>query len=298
MFTSLVFLGITLQDMTDNSIDRIRVYICVSDKHCLLSGGVSVSVAEQLHNPPNILSQCSMRNQWIPEDSHLYKSCYPCVVFWYSKHSAELILGMCLSDNVTPVRCSTDIWNFASGAQGVDPLMVAETAKSLIESVVAPFLIILVITLGLTSLIMTMVLFLPMVFSWRHARNLHFLCIVMAGASAFLLFVEILITKLGILGGMYGVFTTSLQVVTVKKGVLSEAFLWTAWVLWLFAFLFVWWVRWWEILERRETKKAAKKKAEDDKKKAEEEKKKQAALKDKPMKAEDAVLQQMAAAQM
>jgi glucan phosphoethanolaminetransferase (alkaline phosphatase superfamily) len=205
---------------------------------------------------------------------------------------------MCLSDNVTPVRCSTDIWNFASGAQGVDPLMVAETAKSLIESVVAPFLIILVITLGLTSLIMTMVLFLPMVFNWRHARNLHFLCIVMAGASAFLLFVEILITKFGILGGMYGVFTTSLQVVTVKKGVLSEAFLWTAWVLWLFAFLFVWWVRWWEILERREKKKAAKKKAEDDKKKAEEEKKKQAALKDKPMKAEDAVLQQMAAAQM
>src|SRR5208282_4364360 len=195
---------------------------------------------------------------------------------------------MCLSDNVTPVRCSTDIWNFATGAQGVDPLMVAETAKSLIESVVSKFLIILVITLGVTSFVMTMVLFLPMVFDWRHARNLHFLCIVMAGASTFFLFVQILITKFGILGGMYGVFTTSLEVVTVQKGIITEAFLWTAWVLWLFAFLFVWWVRWWEILEKREKKKAAKKKAEDDKKKkADEEKKKQEA---KPMKAEDLVL--------
>jgi glucan phosphoethanolaminetransferase (alkaline phosphatase superfamily) len=205
---------------------------------------------------------------------------------------------MCLSDNVTPVRCSTDMWNFASGAQGVDPLMVAETAKSLIESVVSQFLIILVITLGLTSLIMTMVLFLPMVFNWRHARNLHFLCIVMAGASAFFLFIQILITKFGILGGIYGVNTTSLQVVTAKKGIMTEAFLWVAWVLWLFAFLFVWWVRWWEILERRETKKAAKKAEDEKKKKAEEDKKKAQALKDKPMKAEDAVLQQMAAAQM
>jgi glucan phosphoethanolaminetransferase (alkaline phosphatase superfamily) len=205
---------------------------------------------------------------------------------------------MCLSDNTTPVRCSTDIWNFASGAQGVDPLMVAEAAKSLIESVVAPTLLIIVVTVGLTSFLMTMVLFLPIVFAWRHARNLHFLCIVMAGASAFFLFVEILITQSGIAGAMAGVYNTSLQVVTVQKGVLTEAFLWVAWALWLFAFLFVSWVRWWEILERRQAKKA-KKAEEDKKKKAEEEKKKAAAAaKDKPMKAEEAVLQQMAAAQM
>lgn len=190
------------------------------------------------------------------------------------------------------------MWNFATGAQGVDPLMVAETAKSLIESVVSPYLIILVITLGLTSLLMTMVLFLPLVFNWRHARNLHFLCIVMAGASSFFLFVNILITKFGIAGGMTAVFTTSLEVVAVKRGILTEAFLWVAWGLWLLAFLFVWWVRWWEILERRQAKKIAKKAEEDKKKKAEEEKKKAAAAKDKPMKAEDAVLQQMAAAQM
>ena len=158
--------------------------------------------------------------------------------------------------------------------------------------------VILVITLGVTSFVMTMVLFLPVVFSWRHARNLHFLCIVMAGASTFFLFIEILITKFGILGGMYGVYTTSLEVVTTQRGILTEAFLWAAWALWLIAFLFVWWVRWWEILERREAKKAAKKAEEEKKKKAEEEKKKQQALKDKPMKAEDAVLQQMAAAQM
>jgi Ca2+ regulator and membrane fusion protein Fig1 len=207
-------------------------------------------------------------------------------------------VGMCLSDNLTPVRCSTDMWNFATGAQGVDPLMVAETAKSLVEAVVAKFLIVLVITMGLASFILTMVLFLPTVFNWRHARNLHFLCIVLWGASSFFLFILILITKSGVAGAIVGVTTTSLQVVTAQKGNLTEAFLWIAWVIWLLTFLMVWWVRWWEILDRREAKRIAKKKMEDDKKKKEEEEKKKAALKDKPMKAEDQVLQQMAAAQM
>jgi membrane-bound ClpP family serine protease len=204
---------------------------------------------------------------------------------------------MCLSDNVTPVRCSTDMWNFASGAQGVDPLMIAEFAKSLIESVVTKYLIILVITLGVASFLLTMVLFLPIVFDWRHARNLHFLCIVLWGVSTFFLFIEILITKFGVLGGLYGVTITSLDVVTAQKGTLTEAFLWIAWALWLLAFLFVWWVRWWEILERREVKKRAKKEEEEKKKKQEQEKAK-AQAGAKPLKAEDQVLQQMAAAQM
>src|SRR5271156_6701164 len=205
---------------------------------------------------------------------------------------------MCLSDNVTPVRCSTDIWNFATGAQGVDPLMVAEAAKSLVESVVTNSLIILDLVFGLTSFVMTMILFLPLVFNWRHARNLHFLCIVMAGASAFFQFVTVLITKFGIEGGIYGVTTVSLQVIEGQKGVLTEAFLWTAWGLWFLAFLLVWWVRWWEILERREVKKAAKKKEDEEKKKKEADAKAKADAKNKPMKAEEAVLQQMAAAQM
>jgi glucan phosphoethanolaminetransferase (alkaline phosphatase superfamily) len=204
-----------------------------------------------------------------------------------------------LSDNVTPVRCSTDIWNFASGAQGVDPLMAAEFAKSLIESVTPPYLLLLSITVGLTAFICTMVLFLPIVFSWRHARNLHFLCIVMAGAAAFFLFITILITTTGVTSGIYAVDIISLTAITASRGTLTEAFLWTAWVLWLFAFLFVWLVRWWEILERREKKAKAKKDAEKaaaDKKKAEEEKKK--AKVDQPIKADQMVLEAMAAAQM
>lgn len=204
--------------------------------------------------------------------------------------------GMCLSDNNTPRRCSTDIWNFADGAQGVDPLMVAETSKALIQSVVSPYLILLVITLGLCSFIMTMVLFLPMVFNWRHARNLHFLCITMAGSSTFFLFIAIIIAKMGIAGGIYATTITSLETISAQKGNVTEAFLWIAWVLWLFAFLLVWWVRWWEILERREVKVKAKK-LEDEKKKKAEEKKAKEAL-GKPMKAEEVVLQQFAAAQM
>ena len=202
-----------------------------------------------------------------------------------------------MSDNITPVRCSTDIWNFASGAQGVDPLMVAEAAKELVSGIATNYLLLLCITLGVTSLVMTMVLFLPVVFNWRHARNLHFLCIAMAGATVFFLFIQILMTKFGVLGVIETVRIVSLQTVNTSRGVLTEAFLWSAMVVWANAFLLVWWVRWWEILEKREGKKAAKKLEDEKKKKAEEDKKK-AQAKDKPMKAEDAVLQQMAAAQM
>ena len=177
--------------------------------------------------------------------------------------------------------------------------MAAEFAKSLIESVAPPYLLLLSITVGLTAFICTMVLFLPIVFSWRHARNLHFLCIVMAGAAAFFLFITILITKTGVTSGMYAVDIISLTAIVTARGNLTEGFLWTAWVLWLFAFLFVWLVRWWEILERREKKAKAKKDAEKaaaDKKKAEEEKKK--AKVDQPIKADQNVLEAMAAAQM
>ena len=57
-------------------------------------------------------------------------------------------------------------------------------------------------------------------------------------------------------------------------------------------------MRWWEILERREVKVKAKKAEEEKKKKAAEEAKAKEALKNKPMKAEEVVLQQFAAAQM
>ena len=255
----------------------------------------TITLSRQLHVPE--LNAESTDSQKYP-DAQVWSSEFRISVQLHPRANSDGGVGMCLSDNVTPVRCSTDIWNFATGAQGVDPLMVAETAKSLIESVVGNILIILAITLGLTSLIMTMVLFLPLVFNWRHARNLHFLCIVMAGATSFFLFVEIIITKMGILGAIAGVTTTSLNTVGAQRGILSEAFLWVAWGIWLLAFLLVWWVRWWEILERREKKKAAKKAEEDKKKKAEADKKAAEAAKSKPMKPEDQVLQQMAAAQM
>src|ERR1700694_5425663 len=85
--------------------------------------------------------------------------------FGMSGHTADL--GMCLSDNVTPVQCSSDLWNFAMKAQGVDPLMAAEFAKELVSSVAPAYLLILSITVGLTSFILTLVLFLPLVFGWR-----------------------------------------------------------------------------------------------------------------------------------
>jgi Ca2+ regulator and membrane fusion protein Fig1 len=227
----------------------------------------------------------------------LHKSRHPYFIFWYF---TPLFVnpGICLSDNTHAVECSSDIWNFASNAQNVDPLMAAEFAKELVGAVCPPYLLILSIVVGLTAFILTMVLFLPLVFSWRHARNLHFLCIVMAGAAAFFLFMTVLQTKFGVQGGMAAVPIISLTAIAVSSGQLTEAFLWTAWALWSIAFFFVWLVRWWEILERRE-KKAAKakkdKEAADKKKKDEEAKKKKP---DAPIKADPGLLQEMAAAQM
>lgn len=81
-----------------------------------------------------------------------------------------------------------------------------------------------------------------------------------------------------------------------------EAFLWCACAIWFLAFIFGALLRWWEILERRELKLRIRKKIE------EEGRKKAAAVaaaaaraqRATPlaMKAEDAVLQQMAAAQL
>ena len=80
-----------------------------------------------------------------------------------------------------------------------------------------------------------------------------------------------------------------------------DAFLWCTCAIWFLAFIFGALLRWWEILERRELKLRIRKKME------EERRKKAAAVgaaaraqRATPlaMKAEDAVLQQMAAAQL
>jgi hypothetical protein len=101
-------------------------------------------------------------------------------------------------------------------------------------------------------------------------------------------------TTSSISGSLGGVTIISLQVIAAERGVLLEAFIWAACGVWSFAFLFVWFIRRWEILERREVKKAQEKR----KKFVEEMKKKQPASRDRPMKAEESVLLQMASAQM
>jgi len=155
---------------------------------------------------------------------------------------------MCISDNATAVTCSTA----GIEAPNPDPLMTIPFARSLTTSVLSPPLIIFSMALSGAAILLNLLLTHPNIFNWIHARNLHFICIVFAGATAFFLFVTALMTTSAISGGISALSTISLEVLTAQRGVLLEAMLWSAFGIWSIAFLYSWWVRWWEILERRE----------------------------------------------
>ena len=57
---------------------------------------------------------------------------------------------------------------------------------------------------------------------------------------------------------LYTIRTVSLQVVSVERGKLSEAFLWIASAVWFLTFLFMTWVRLWNLADMRAKKQNAK----------------------------------------
>jgi len=205
-----------------------------------------------------------------------------------------LALGICYKDAATDFVCSSN----AISPPSLDPLMLIQFARTLTTSAVFPPILTVSVVLSGIAFFLTLILMVPILFNWRHARNIHFLCIVSAGAAAFLLFVIALMTTSAISGVMAAIPTVSLQVIVTERGILLEAFVWTAFGIWTFTFIFVWWLRWWEILERREVKLAADKYEKHRAEERERQAKAREEMKNKPMKAEDAVLQQMAAAQV
>lgn len=147
---------------------------------------------------------------------------------------------MCSSNAITP--------------PSLDPLLLIEFARTLTSSVVFPPILTVSVVLSGIAFFLTLILFAPVVFNWKHARHLHFLCIASSAGAAFLLFVTSLMTTAAISGVMSAISTVSLQVVTTERGILLEAFIWAAFGIWTLTFLYVWWVRWWEILESRVVK--------------------------------------------
>jgi hypothetical protein len=184
---------------------------------------------------------------------------------------------MCSSDGLTP--------------PSVDPLMLLDFAREFTSSVVYPALLIISVVCGAIATCLTIALFLPLLFNWSSSPNLHFSCIVASLGSAFFLLLTGLMATSGVSGAMVGVRTVSLQVIDAHRGILLEAFIWSGFASWIFIFLWAWAVRWWEILEREEVLVKVRK-AEEEKRRRRE------AMKNKPMKAEEAVLAQLAAAQM
>jgi hypothetical protein len=149
------------------------------------------------------------------------------------------------------VSCSVDAIN----APSIDPLMLLVFAKSMAHQVVSSPLLIASMAFSGAALLAALPLCLPVVFNWKHARNVHATCIFMAGSATFLLFVTALCTTAAVSAAISAIATVTLQVVEVERGTLLEALLWTAVGIWCAAFLFAWFVRWWEILERREQKR-------------------------------------------
>jgi hypothetical protein len=175
-----------------------------------------------------------------------------CLISVSSLLSWSNIPGVCFSDHNTSVKCFAD----TTEAESVDPLMIGVLAQSL-QTLAAPPLLVIGITLGSIAAFFQISLMFPVVFNWRHARNLHVTCTIVALGASFFLFLTVLNTRFTINGALYGVSTVSLQLVALTRGVLSEVFLWIASMAWFLAFLLQWWVRWWEILERRQQKAKA-----------------------------------------
>ena len=204
------------------------------------------------------------------------------------------LLGTCYRDNSSAIMCSSD----GLTPPSVDPLMLLDFAKAFTISVVYPALLIISVVCGGIAVLVTMLLFHPLLFNWRHARNLHVGCIVASLGSAFFLLLTGLMTTSGVSGAMVALRTVSLQVIEAERGIVLEACVWSAFALWVLIFLWAWWVRWWEILERRDAKQRMVKLDTERRKKQEEEKKARDANKDNRMKADEAFLASLAAAQM
>ena len=117
-----------------------------------------------------------------------------------------------------------------------------------------PTLVILSLALSAATIAIQLFLSTPLVFNWRHARNLHAISTIFAFATSFFTFVAVFMTRFTVSAAMSGISTVSLNAVETKRGSLSEAFLWVSAAFWFVAFWFMWWVRWWEILEKRDTK--------------------------------------------
>jgi hypothetical protein len=134
--------------------------------------------------------------------------------------------------------------------------MIGVLAQTL-GNVTTSYFLVLGLIYGGTAFALHVCLMFPILFDWRHARNLHTTSIALLLASSFVLFLEALATTSTISAAMYATRTVSLELVEVERGLLSEIFLWLAAMVWLFTSLFMWWVRQWEIMERRAQKRAA-----------------------------------------
>jgi len=116
-------------------------------------------------------------------------------------------------------------------------------------------LLVIVLAFGSAATFIEFNLTFPVVFNWRHARNLHTIGAVLTLGASFFLFVVALRSRIWILGAMSGATNFSLQTVEAKKGTLLEVFTWLCSALWFLAFLHIVWLRRWEILERRDAKR-------------------------------------------
>ncbi len=138
----------------------------------------------------------------------------------------------------------------------LDPLLLSVFAP-LFQKNLAPWLLIVGMTAASTAIALTLALMIRSLFWWKYSRNLHTTCIGMTLGASLFTFISVLKTRVTVSSALYTIRTVSLQVVSVERGKLSEAFLWLASAIWFLTFLFMTWVRLWNLANMRAKKEDA-----------------------------------------
>jgi len=138
-------------------------------------------------------------------------------------------------------------------ASGLDPLRIGVIAKCF-QALSTSSWFTIGMTFGTTAIILNLSLLIDDVAFWRHAHSLHVTDTAFSAAASVALFITALQTRFTVSGAMYSINTLAFDNLGATRGVLLEVFLWVTSVIWLVSSCCCFYLRSWEIKQRRSLK--------------------------------------------
>lgn len=138
-------------------------------------------------------------------------------------------------------------------ASSIDPLMMGVIAQCF-QALNTSSWFTIGMTFGITAVILNLSLLINDVALWRHARNLQVTDTTLAGAASIAFFITALQTRFTVSGAMYVINTVSFDNVVATRGALLEVFLWIIWAIWLLSSGCCFYLRIWEIRQTKSMK--------------------------------------------